>query len=130
MEQTETKVTTFELDVLANVFNARTNSGHGIKDLRLIDKVVRKIRGAQPKERPTAPTQIAESATQEEKDAFQIAMTTYREEVDTFMNAEHGVGFDTFDKMIIKQKLSTFSQFYDHEGVRQSVLSLADKFGV
>ncbi len=127
--QTETGVfTVFELETLAQIMNSRSQSGGGIKDLRLLQSVSNKIKAAIPK-RPDAPAQKPD-ATPEEQQTFMNEIQKWQKTLEERVDQPIEISFSNSDLMIIKQKVRGFTQFATDEEIRDRVIALADKLDI
>jgi hypothetical protein len=126
-----------EIILMIGIIQARTRSGHGsfIKDLRLINKIVIKLKKALPPP-PVAPETTEgpigesdedkikrESLNLERQTAHQVACTEYP-------NIQIDPELSVSEINVIKFKFAAFDGFMPDERSREIVLGLADKLDI
>lgn len=112
------KLTVQELATIIEVTNIRSNRNCTIKDLRLIDDVVKMLMEQMP-QAPVEPT-----------DKTPEALEAYKKECDEYHTYEIEVDIRKTALDVIKIKLSNTNVFFDDKATRERVLALADKLGL
>jgi hypothetical protein len=127
------RLTTFEIELMMNLLNARSPNGGSIKDLRMIDSTQKLLKGLLPPKpaRPELPA-LKPGEKHEEKaiSEFQTQQQEWGNKMEAYLNEEVDCDFNDLTVILLKQKLQNFSQFNTDEGTRERVLRLAEKFGV
>lgn len=119
------KFTVYELQTLDAVISIRGNNGTGIKDLRLLQSIAKKIKGAIPEQpKPAMPEDnMAEAAKME-------LVKKWHETMENHINTEVEVPLTPMDLAVIRQKFKNFQGFHTDEDTRDRVIALSDKLGI
>lgn len=127
------KLSVFELETLASIVGARNNAGFKIKDLRLIESTIGKIKVAVPSpiEQPVYPQPAdGKQYTPEEIKANEEISNGYFKAINERSEQEVEIEFNNAEMMIVKQQLSNYAGFRGDDAVRAKVIALGDKFGI
>ena len=128
-----TMFTVWDLQSLAYIVAAPTRQGSGIKDLRLMMSLKQKLEAAIPAkpERP-APYQFADvtKPTKEEKEAEAKMISDYNKALEDWVNKEMGMKLSWPEKSLLRQKVSSFTQYQEDPVAAKRSLALADKLVV
>lgn len=133
-EAAKTEYTAANLELIMAVLNARTK-GTGIKDLRSIQNVYKKVKAATPERpiQPEAPKKPAEGeppVSQETKEEYAKLTKEWMKLMTDWPDMIGEIKFTTVDIGIIRQKINAFQGFHSDEESRESVLALCDKLGM
>lgn len=120
--------TVFELETMHQVINSRGTSGSGIKDLRLLSGVAKKVKSAIP-DRPLPPTNAA-ATTDEDKKKQMEGIKEWQKALEERVDQLIEVDFSAGDLMVIKSKLRGFSGYATDEDVRERLVVLFDKLDI
>lgn len=123
-----------ELELLIGLLNSRNAAGAAIKDLRLIQSTVQMMKSKLPA-KPIRPEigPMEEGATEYKKEVveeYQKAHEEWAKELEVFLNHEQHCDFSSYGMLIMKQRLQGFASFNTDEQSRETVLKLAEKFGL
>lgn len=127
--------TVFDLRTLVQIINQRGTRGVGIKDVRMIDSALKKIRAAIPEE-PVRPEIRKldgkdDKHTPEELTEFNTKMDEYVKAMGIWVDQPlPDFSFTDLDLVIVKNRFKAFDGFFTDDGVRDQVIALADKLGV
>lgn len=125
------KLTVYECQLI-NAVVGSSEQGHTIKDLRLINGIVGKVKAAMP-EAPKADEPKMENPqapTEEEKKAIHEARTKHAEAVSEYVATEVEVSMTSMELEFTKSKISAYPLFINNEMSRAKILNLADKLGI
>jgi hypothetical protein len=118
------RFTVNEIDTIVAVLNYRSTNGSLIRDVRLIDKIVKKLDYA----KPIAPYDSSVDAHGE--DEKKTLKEEYLEDLKAYPLILCDIDLTETELNVIKNKISTFSGFLTDSDSRTSTLVLADKLGV
>ena len=123
-----TEFTVFELETIHQVINARGNAGAGIKDLRLLSSVAKKVKSYIPErlEPPKQPT----GNDQEAKTAYMQAVKDWQKSLEDRVDQVITTDFTGGDMMVIKNKIRSFGGFSTDEEIRERLVVLFDKLDI
>lgn len=128
--QTSTNFSVNELDTMIGILNARTQRGSAIRDLRLLNKLIEKIKSvkpAQPVKELDVTIEGDEEATkalaEKNQKEFEIAWQSY-----PTWSVE--LDLTPTELTVIKSKFVSFDGFMSDENSRTQILALADKLGI
>lgn len=127
------KLSTFELEMTIGVLNQRPPKGIGIKDMKLVHGTVKKLRSFMPKkpEMPEMPkAEEGKKLTDEQIKEKTSLINQYKEDLQSYNDLEVSVDLSSTDKLVIKQRLGSYSGFTPDEKTREKVIGLAEKFGL
>lgn len=125
------KLTGFELNVIENLLN-NPSKGGSIKDLRLIQKTLDKIREAKPTLpiEPKPPVPGSPEDTPENNQLYQEQHKAWDEEMTRIHDEEYECVLGQMYEILIKSRILSFNQFNNDENIRPRILAMADKFGI
>ena len=125
-------LTPFQIGVAADIMGM-PDRGFPIKDLRLIDKAVKKLRSKIPPTPEMAqlpPPADGQKYTPEEEKHNQESQARYQDELSEREKTKVKVDLEDFEHTMVKMRLGSFKSFFPDEDRRARVLDLADEFGV
>lgn len=119
------KFTVYELQTLDAVVSIRSGNGSGIKDLRLLQSISKKLKSAIPEQpKPEMPADdMAEAAKMELVKKWHATMENH-------INTEVEVPLTPMDLNVIRSKFKNFQGFHTDEDTRDRVIALSDKLGI
>jgi len=112
------KLLAFEVNTLVHVANAPAPKGSSIRDIRLTENILSKLKESLPA-LPTKPDDESEEL-----------MKQYAQQVQEWPNMECDVDFNDFNLHIIRAKFSVFPNFSSEPENRIKMINLAEKLGV
>lgn len=120
--------TVFELESIKQIVNARGAQGVGVKDIRLLSSLSKRISSFIPA--PPEPPKQDANATPEQKKEFTESIKKWQEDLEKRVDIVVTTDFTAQEIMVIKGKVRSFTHFHSDEDVRERLIPLFDKLDI